>query len=71
MINIICIIHIILKFKIVVPVMPKMKNGKKYLTKTITLRDDQVRYVNENSINLSRFVQNKLDKLMGIKKVEK
>ncbi|MCI0504423.1 hypothetical protein L0Y65_07005 [Candidatus Micrarchaeota archaeon] len=51
--------------------MPKMKNGKRYIPRSITLREDQVEYLKTNSINLSRFVQNKVDELMGIKKAAK
>lgn len=43
-----------------------MKNGK-YIPKTITIREDQSEYIEENAINLSRFVQQKLDELMEIK----
>lgn len=32
--------------------------------KTITIRDDQEKWVQENTLNLSRFVQKKLDELM-------
>lgn len=33
-------------------------------TKTITIREDQAKWVKENHLNLSRFVQDKLDKLI-------
>ncbi len=32
--------------------------------KTITIRDDQEKWIQENSLNLSRFVQKRLDELM-------
>jgi len=32
--------------------------------KTITIRDDQEKWVQENTLNLSRFVQKKLDEVM-------
>lgn len=34
-------------------------------TKNITIREDQADWINENSLNLSRFVQKKLDELMN------
>ena len=33
-------------------------------TKHITIREDQANWIRENSLNLSRFVQKKLDELM-------
>lgn len=51
--------------------MPKTKYGKPFITKTITIRQDQAGYIDSNSINLSRFIQNKLDELMGTKKAGK
>ncbi len=35
-------------------------------TKHITIREEQAEWVRENSLNLSRFVQRKLDELMQI-----
>jgi len=32
--------------------------------KNITIREDQAQWVDENHLNLSRFVQDKLDELM-------
>ncbi len=37
----------------------------KYIPKTITIRGDQAKFLKDNSISLSRFVQAKLDELMG------
>lgn len=34
-------------------------------TKNITIREDQAEWIHENSLNLSRFVQRKLDELMN------
>jgi len=42
--------------------MPKKKDGN-YVPKTITIREDQSKYIEENSLNLSKFVQKKLDDL--------
>jgi hypothetical protein len=42
--------------------MPKRKDGK-YVPKAITIREDQAKYIEENSLNLSKFVQKKLDEL--------
>ncbi len=33
--------------------------------KNITVRDDQEEWIQENHLNLSRFVQDKLDELIG------
>lgn len=33
--------------------------------KSISLRDDQVEWIDENHLNLSRFVQDKLDEQMN------
>ena len=43
--------------------MPKRKNGK-YIPKTLTIREDQAKFIEKNSLNLSKFVQKKLDELM-------
>ena len=48
--------------------MPPKKDGNAYLHKTITVREDQVEFLEANSMSLSKFVQNKLDVAMGIKK---
>ena len=34
---------------------------EKYVRKTITIKADQERFIQEKSINLSRFVQKKID----------
>jgi hypothetical protein len=46
-------------------VMPKLKDGAKYIHKTISIREDQVKFIESESLNLSRFVQNKIDEKMG------
>lgn len=48
--------------------MPKTKHGKPFKVKTITVRQDQATFIEENCINLSRFIQTKLDERMGIKR---
>lgn len=37
---------------------------EKYIRKTITIKENQDKYVQDKSINLSRFVQKKLDEEM-------
>ena len=44
--------------------MPREKNKRNYVPKTITIRVDQKEYIEKNSINLSKFVQKKLDEIM-------
>lgn len=56
---------------VTMPRMPNQKEGIKYEPKTITLRSDQIKFIEQNSISLSRFVQTKIDELMGVKKAEK
>ena len=36
----------------------------KYVKKTITIPEEQAKWIKDNSINLSRFVQKKIDKEM-------
>ena len=43
-------------------IMPKTKN-KNYIPKTITIRKDQQEVIDKKALNLSRFVQNKLDEV--------
>jgi hypothetical protein len=43
--------------------MPKRNNGK-YVPKTLTVREDQAKFIEKTSLNLSKFVQKKLDELM-------
>jgi len=46
--------------------MPKTKNNHKvpeYVHKTITIRAEQAQLIENRSINLSKFVQKKLDEL--------
>jgi len=35
-----------------------------FVKKSITIRDDQAKWVKDNTVNLSRFVQSKLDEEM-------
>jgi hypothetical protein len=51
--------------------MPKTKFGKPFIPKTLTIRNDQADFLEKNSINFSKFVQKKLDELMGIKEGKK
>lgn len=44
--------------------MPKTKYNEPFVPKAITIRQDQANYIQSNSINLSKFVQKKLDELM-------
>jgi len=44
--------------------MPKTKFGKPFVPKAITIRSDQAEFIEKNSINLSKFVQKKLDARM-------
>jgi len=37
---------------------------EKYIRKTITIKEKQDKYIQDNSINLSRFVQKRLDESM-------
>ncbi len=39
-----------------------MARKENYVRKNITIRADQAKYIEEKSINLSRFVQKKIDK---------
>ena len=41
--------------------MPKAKSKQLFVPKTITIRQDQAEYIEQNSLNLSKFVQKKLD----------
>jgi len=41
--------------------MPKTKIRKDFVPKTITIRKDQAQFVEQSSLNLSKFVQKKLD----------
>jgi len=43
--------------------MPKRKDGK-YIPKTLTIREDQAEFIEKTNLNLSKFVQKKLDELM-------
>lgn len=36
-----------------------------FVPKHITIRDDQDKYIKENSLNLSHFIQKKLDEIIG------
>jgi len=50
------------------PKMPNTKKGITYIPKAITIRSDQEEFLQKNCINLSRFVQKKIDELIGNKK---
>lgn len=45
--------------------MPNKLKKLKSIKKTITLYEDQVYFINDNSINLSRFVQKRINALMN------
>jgi hypothetical protein len=47
------------------PKMPNMKEGTKFIPKTLTIRSDQDEFLKKNSISLSRFVQQKIDEMMS------
>jgi post-segregation antitoxin (ccd killing protein) len=51
--------------------MPRTKSGEPFVPKSITVRKDQADFLKENSINLSRFVQKKIDEVMGKKEAKK
>lgn len=45
--------------------MPKFKDGKKAVVKTITIREDQEEFLNASyGFKLSKFVQDKLDEFI-------
>lgn len=50
------------------PKMPNTKKGITYIPKTITIRSDHEEFLKKNCINLSRFVQKKIDEVIGDKK---
>lgn len=43
-----------------------MEDENGFSRKNITIRKDQEAWIEKNAINLSRFVQQKLDELMGV-----
>ena len=45
--------------------MPKTKYKKPFIPKNITIRQDQKDYIENKSINLSKFVQKQLDLLIN------
>jgi hypothetical protein len=47
--------------------MPKLSKTDSFVHKTITIRADQADYIEETSLNLSKFVQKKIDETMKIK----
>lgn len=51
--------------------MPKTKFKKPFASKTITIRQDHAEYIEKTSLNLSKFVQKRLDEIMGIKEGKK
>jgi len=44
--------------------MPKTKYKEPFVPKAITIRKDQADYITNHTINLSKFVQQKIDELM-------
>ena len=53
------------------PKMPNQKENVKYIPKTITIRSDQNDFLRKKSINLSRFVQQKIDEESNSNKAKK
>ncbi|MDO8339071.1 MAG: hypothetical protein Q7T16_00260 [Candidatus Burarchaeum sp.] len=53
------------------PKMPNLKNGTTFIPKTLTIRSDQDDFLKKNSISLSRFVQQKIDEVMGASKARR
>lgn len=47
------------------PKMPNLKEGIKFVPKTLTIRSDQDEFLQKNSISLSRFVQQRIDEMMN------
>lgn len=47
--------------------MPKTKYKVPFVTKAITIRKDQAEFIEKNTLNLSKFVQQKLDERMNAK----
>jgi hypothetical protein len=47
------------------PKMPNLKEGTKFVPKTLTIRSDQDEFLQKNSISLSRFVQQRIDEMMN------
>lgn len=43
----------------------KGNNSKKLIHKNITITEEQEEFIDENWINLSRFIQNKLEEIMS------
>jgi len=41
-----------------------MPKEEKFVRKNITIREDQEKYIKEHFVNLSRFVQKRLDEMM-------
>jgi hypothetical protein len=48
--------------------MPRRKDGKTYIHKTVTITDEQATYLETNSISLSKFVQNRINEEISAKK---
>jgi hypothetical protein len=44
--------------------MPKTNKTDYFIHKTITIRKDQAAFIEETSLNLSKFVQKKIDETM-------
>jgi len=44
-----------------------MAGKKKYVRKSITIRKDQDEFLKAHFVNLSRFVQKKLDEMKGVR----
>ena len=48
--------------------MPKKKDGKTYIHKTISITEEQAAYLEAKSISLSKFIQNKINEEMDNRK---
>ncbi len=53
------------------PKMPNLKEGTKFIHKNITIRSDQDEFLKKNALCLSRFVQQRVDELMNGDKARK
>lgn len=56
---------------VIIMPMPKTKYAEPFVPKTITIRQDQSDFIEKKSLNLSKFVQKKIDEEMGIKEGKK
>ena len=53
------------------PKMPNLKDGTTFIPKTLTIRSDQDEFLKKNAISLSRFVQQRIDEMMGATKARR